>query len=365
MMTQNLAGTKRVPEIELLKAIAILGMVFVHVLEGSMEVFENAWELPGSISYTVIEFFGCIPAAGAFTFAMGWGASFSDRSTTETYLKRALKLGLFLFYVNFVYVIFPRLLDPENFGTFREVPWSVIGFNIYSFAATCMLFFAFLKKIDDKPKLKAGISIAIVIAVFITSGLVAPETYEGNQWVATLLGIFTRQNEYSWFPLAPWAVFPIMGYWAGKLYRRWNDRKKFALTALAIGAVLTPACHIINMINGWPQAATNPGWIDYGKDYYGLSAVNIMGAIGILGLELAVIFGILTLTKGKLHPLLMSMSRNVMRIFITHWIFVSPLFVLLIHVTNIWVNNLIGLGVLIATLIVVQLYSKFIAKDSL
>ena len=364
-MTADLTRTKRVPEIELMKAIAILGMVFVHVLEGSMSVYLNAWEVPGSISFTVIEFFGCIPAAGAFTFAMGWGAAFSDRSTPSTYLKRASKLFLFLFYVNFVYVIFPTILDPENFGSFKDIPWAVIGFNIYSFATVCMLFFALMKKIDDKPGLKAGISIAIVIAVFVTAGLFPPESYEGNQWVATLLGIFTRQNEYSWFPLVPWSVFPITGYWAAKLYRRLNDRKKFALIALAVGAVFTPVCWIINKVNGWPQGALNPAWIDYGKDYYGLSPVNIIGALGVLGLELAVIFVILTLTKGKLHPLLLSMSRNVMRIFIAHWLFVSPLFVVLIHVTNIWVNNLIALGVLIATLAVVQLYNKFIAKDSL
>lgn len=355
----ELTKTRRVPEIELMKAIAIIGMVFVHVLEGSMEVFENAWELPGSISYTVIEFFGCIPAAGAFTFAMGWGAAFSDRSTVQTYLKRALKIGLLLFYVNLMYAILPGLIDPENFGAFSTHPWAVIGFNIYSFASCCMLFFALMKKLDGKPAVRAAICIAVVAASLVVTSIFKPETYEGNQWTATLIGIFFRQNEYSWFPIFPWIVFPVTGYWAAKLYRKWDNRRKFALTALAVGAVLVPSCALLNKINGWPQAATNPGWIESGKDYYGLSSVNTICAVGILGLELAVIFGILTLTKGKLHPLILSMSRNVMRIFCCHWLFVSPLFLLLIHVTNIWINNLIALAVFIATLIVVQLWTKF------
>ena len=101
--------TKRVPEIELMKAIAIVGMVLVHVLEGSMSVFVNAWELPGSIPYTIVEFFGCIPAAGAFTFAMGLGAACSKTATTRSFLKRALTLGLLILYVNFMYAILPML----------------------------------------------------------------------------------------------------------------------------------------------------------------------------------------------------------------------------------------------------------------
>ena len=355
----ELAKTKRIPEIELMKAIAIIGMVFVHVLEGSMEVFENAWELPGSISYTVIEFFGCIPAAGAFTFAMGWGAAFSDRTTARKYLKRAGILGLLLFYVNFVYAIFPGLINPEHFGALSEHPWAVIGCNIYTFATLSMLFFALMKKLEGKPGIKAAICIAIIAFIFTVAILFTPEAYEGNGWAATLIGIVFRENHYSWFPIVPWATFPIMGYGAGKLYRKWDNRKKFALTALAIGAVLTPVSGIINKINEWPQAVLNPGWIESGTDYYALSANNIVGAVGVLCLEVAVVFGIMTLAKGRLHPLLASMSRNVMKIFCCHWLFVSPLFLLLIHVTNIWINNLIALAVFVATLALVQLWVKF------
>ena len=64
------SSTKRVQEIELMKGIAIIGMVFVHILEGSIDYFTDAWTLPGSIPYTLIEFLGGIPAAGVFTFAM-------------------------------------------------------------------------------------------------------------------------------------------------------------------------------------------------------------------------------------------------------------------------------------------------------
>ena len=351
------SSTKRVQEIELMKGIAIIGMVFVHILEGSIDYFTDAWTLPGSIPYTLIEFLGGIPAAGVFTFAMGWGVAFSDRATPKSYLKRALQLGLLLFYVNFFYAILPGLIDPGHFGAFLDHPWAVIGFNIYSFAALCMCFFALMKKLQDKPYVRLGICITIIVAILVTTILVKPESFSGNQWVATILGIFVRQNTYSWFPLVPWATFPIMGYGAGILYRKWNNRKKFALTSLVIGVVLVTISQLVIQLNDIRNAAMNPGWIEE-IDYYALTFWNIICAVGIVCLELSLAFGIMTLTKGKLNSVLSFMSYNVMNIFVAHWLFVSPLFVVLIKVTSVWSNALIALCVLIVTCLLVKFVTR-------
>ena len=352
--------TKRVPEIELMKAIAIVGMVLVHVLEGSMSVFLNAWELPGSIPYTIVEFFGCIPAAGAFTFAMGWGAACSKTATTRSFLKRALILGLLILYVNFMYAILPMLLDPQNFGSFFDSPWILIGFNIYSFGTVSMLFFALLKKFDDKPAVRAGICIAAFVIIFIVDIIAVPGKYaeSDNQWLASVIGFFVRQNEYSWFPIVPWGIFPIFGYGAAHLYKKWNNRKKFAWTAFIAGAIAIPACVIANNVLGLPQGAANPAWIEDGMDYYALSPINVICALGILCVEMAVCFAILTLTKGKLHWLISDMSHYVMFIFCLQWVFISPMFVVLIHVTDIWTNLLIGVVTLVVIIVVTEIYKK-------
>lgn len=348
--------TKRVPEIELIKAIAIIGMVMVHVLEGSLEYFENAWEFPGKGPYCFIEFIGGIPAAGAFTFAMGWGAAFSDRSTVKIYLKRALKIGLLLFYVNFVYAILPGILDPDHFTPFRDHPWSVIGFNIYSFAALWMLFFALMKKLADRPRLRVGICLMIIAAIFIADIIIDPESYSsGSQWTDTLIGIFVRENHYSWFPLVPWGIFPPLGYLAGMLYRRWNNRAMFAMLCLLIGTAAFPTAYMMLYVKGLPRSAANPGWYE-AIDYYALSPLDVICAVGILALEIALAFTIMTLAKGRLHPLLAFMSRNVMQMFVVHWLFVSPLFLYLIHVTDVWMNAWIGVGALIVTCLTVKFW---------
>ena len=349
--------TKRVPEIELMKAIAIIGMIYVHVLEGSLDVFENAWELPGSIPYTLVEFLGGIPAAGVFMFAMGWGASHSDRSTPKTYLKRALKLGILVIPVNFFYAILPGLIDPADFGSFLEHPWTIIAFNIYSAATVSMLFFALMKKMKDNLKFRAVFSIVLILLVFIADIIFKPETFEGNQWIATLIGVFVRQNDYSWFPIVPWAVFPVTGYWAGWLYRRWNNRAKFAVISLVIGLILVPVTVIILKAKELPMASANPGWVET-IDYYSLTALNVICGIGIICLEMAVAFGILTLSKGRIPSLFEDMSRNVMGMFLVQWIFISPMMPFLLKVTDVWINVLIGTVVFILTYIVVRLLCK-------
>ena len=47
-----------------------------------------------------------------------------------------------------------------------------------------------------------------------------------------------------------------------------------------------------------------------------------------------------------------------MNIFVAHWLFVSPLFVVLIKVTSIWSNALIALCVLIVTCLLVKFVTR-------
>lgn len=85
MTEPRLEHSKRVLEIEAMKAVAIISMVFVHVFEMSVDI-DYATPAKETVAF-LIEFFGAIPSAGVFMFAMGWGTAFSKRATAETYLK--------------------------------------------------------------------------------------------------------------------------------------------------------------------------------------------------------------------------------------------------------------------------------------
>ena len=353
--------TRRVPEIELMKAIAIIGMVYVHVLECSLGSFTNIKELPGMIPYTLLEFIGGIPAVGAFMFAMGWGASHSVNATPRTYVSRAWKFALLTFYINFLCDFLPGILDPETFGTIKDYPWGIIDFNIYSFAALFMLFFALMKKLEGKRWIRGIISIVIVLAALVADIFVKPETYKGNQWIATLMGIFVRENDFNWYPLIPWAAFPVAGYWAGILYKKWNNRVRFGLASLAAGAVLFTVSFFVLRAEGTPMAALNPGGVTP-YDYYAPTIWNVVCAFGLLSLEYALTFGIMTLTKGNLHPFFGDLSRNVMWMFLVQWIFIMPFYPALHRNTNVWVNTVLGTVLFVVIYITVKLLRRWLIK---
>ena len=137
----NPSVMKRVNELDLLKAIAIIAMVFIHVFDVSTRLQIN----PGVETSTVwiIEFMGNIPSAGVFMFAMGWGAAFSSRSTPSTYISRLRQLVVLGIVINFFEHFIPSLLDPATFGTVWEIAPSIFAVDIYFFAAfaTCNCLF--------------------------------------------------------------------------------------------------------------------------------------------------------------------------------------------------------------------------------
>lgn len=150
-MPSILSKTKRVPEIDLIKAVAIVSMIFVHVYEISFPKFNSTLEF--GIVRRLIEFMGNVPSAGAFMFAMGWGAACSVRSTPKTYLKRVRQLFLLGIVINFFEVYVPSILAPEHFGTLEEMAPVILATDIYFFAMLASFYLALMKRLKDKPAL--------------------------------------------------------------------------------------------------------------------------------------------------------------------------------------------------------------------
>ena len=106
---------RRIPELDLLKTVAVIGMIFVHVLECS-ENLNTVGTLRRAIA-TFIEFFGCAPSACIFMFAMGWGAALSRESSVKHSIDRFGQLCILGLLVNFFQQIVPMIINPEVFGS--------------------------------------------------------------------------------------------------------------------------------------------------------------------------------------------------------------------------------------------------------
>ncbi len=339
--------SKRVLELEMMKAIAIIAMVFVHVYEVSLESLDFSTKAPVFFA-TLIEFFGCIPSAGVFMFAMGWGVVFS-KSSPRSYWKRFFYLFALGIFVNFFQQWVPCILDPEHFGPLKENLHTIIAVDIYAFSAMATLYSITVKLLEGKPRagiLSGFLIVAVTFWINITFGY---ETFTtGNEWADTFIGLFIRENEWSYFPYVSWIVFPVAGFGAGYFYKQLNDKQKYVLIATAAG--------IVQVVFGlWMmrRLAMEDTVLFRKYDveeslYYGMHPVYAICGLGMIGIEFVISTMILKLTKGTIPAFMTEMSKNVMNIYVLQWVMIGLFSPVLVRVKSIYVNMAVSVLILVA-----------------
>lgn len=334
--TKSIASN-RVLEMELMKAVAIIGMVMVHVLGISILIDMQA---PANAPVVfVIGFFGGIPSAGVFMFAMGWGTAFSKRATVSSYLNRCVKLFAAGVFVNLFTGYLRAILVPDVFGPLNAALHTILATDIYFFAALAHLYFALMKKLESRNTLRAVISVFIVGICICINILVPPESFTtGSIWLDTILGLFIRLNDKSYFPFICWIFFPVIGFGAGCFFRK-NGMKKTTIAAAITGA----AALIISLPL---MSALGLGRSLSGAAYYGLHPVLALFGYSIIAAEFLIVRVILLAAKNRLPNLILTMSKNVSSIYIVQWAIISILSPALVLITNVWINVAAGIAIL-------------------
>jgi uncharacterized membrane protein len=357
----NPSTMKRIQEIDLLKAIAIIAMVFIHVYDASTRLSITT---PVEASTVwIVEFMGNIPSAGVFMFAMGWGAAFSSRSTPKTYLSRLRQLVILGVVINFFEQYIPSLIDPAHFGSIAEIAPSIIAVDIYFFAAFAMIYFALMKGLKNKAVLAVGVSVLIVAVCFTVNWIFGFETFStGNNWLDTLIGLFIRENKYSFFPFVSWIVFPIVGYGAAKLFKTATERKSVLIFSIVIGTALIAFAEIMMYLFNVGDVVFVGAHTSLDGEYYSMHPLCAVCGIGLISLEFAAANLIMMAARQRLAKFLSKMSKNVMEIYIAQWVLIGFLSPVLILVKNLWVNLLIGVVVLIGSYFGAELYIKLMLK---
>lgn len=351
--------TKHVPEVDLMKALAIVSMVLIHVQMASPGlIIRNQAE--GFLN-DLINFFGCIPSAGVFMTALGWGAAFSVHSTPGTYMKRALHLVIPGIAVNFLTHYLPALLVPEVFGPLSEVLPAILAADVYFFAALSMLCLAALKKLsgEGKDRTAAVSAAALVVVCFALNILLGHENFTfGNVWLDTLLGLFIRENAWSYFPFISWIVYPMLGYGLAVLYRRARSQSQVLLFAGLTGAIsILLSQLLLNRLGLEDSVLTNCTGCTDGA-YHALHPVCALGGYGIMALEFVLASAVTALCRGKIPPFANFLSRNVMGIYILQFIPISLLAPLLVRTESIWVNTAAGILMLIVTCCGISVFNR-------
>ena len=313
---------ERLYELDLLKVVAIIGMILCHavyMLGAHHANYEQ--DLP----YFVADYiFGCyLAVAHAFMFAMGVGIVFSKKSKPSDLIKRGIFLYIAAFVLNFFRYGIYALIDGIIEGEFlEETVYAFLVQDIYHFAGLALVFTGVLKAL----KLKEW-HICLIGVLFSVIGGILAFSFNGHPVANYLLGHFIVTTEKgSTFAFLNWYFFVGVGLLFGRILKACKDRDKLYRILLFVSAAIMVAYIVLTIFFGTFFLAKN-SW------YY---AIGLADAIGLLSIDTTLLslfyFLVKKVPKERLS-LAVDMSKNIMPIYCAQWCvigFVDSIFCYLI-----------------------------------
>lgn len=198
-MVTNNSQRSALPDI--LKGIAVIRMIVVHL----MEVFATA-EIYQSQLGKLLVFLAGPPGAPLFMIIMGFFIAKSSKGL-QVSIYRGIKLIVWGLLLN-IGMNFHLLLKIIS-GSVHLNPWPyVFGVDILFLAGFSLIIMAICKRI-----FKDRILIYVLLAVlFALLGQILPDYKGGSEWLKYVFAFFKSSEAWSYFPLFPWATYPVAGY---------------------------------------------------------------------------------------------------------------------------------------------------------
>lgn len=300
--------TARLDNLDLLKALAIVAMVFCHaVIRLSINRPGYAGEFPYFLGHTVLGEY--LAVAHAFMFAMGVCVHYTRRNQPKDLIKRGVWIYLLGYVLNFfrygIYALGEGILS----GAFRgETLYAIFSPDILQFAGLALIATGVFRKL----KLRESQIFLIALAL---NAIAAPLPFvdTGSYFPNLLLGHFiTTTYETSCFAFCNWYLFLAAGLLFGAILRRTEnpDRlyRRLLLVSGAVAAVYLAATFLF-------------GEHFLCRDHY-YYAVSIPEAAGLLSIDLCLLsafhFLLNRVDRSKL-ALFLEMSKNMTPIYVIHW----------------------------------------------
>jgi hypothetical protein len=226
---------KRNQTADLMKGFAVLMMIQVHL----MELFAKP-EISQSLLGKISLFLGGPPAAPLFMAVMGFFLAASKKNFLQN-LKRGvvlicggilLNIGLNMYLL--LLISFGKLqLDPLGF---------ILGADILPLAGMSIILITAIKNLLNKNYYAQIITVVLImIIISIAHGLSLNYVLASSK-LRYLQAFFWGSIDWSYFPLLPWAIYPLAGYLCGISMINYNLAKttKYLLAvALAIFTFIT------------------------------------------------------------------------------------------------------------------------------
>ncbi|PKP53505.1 MAG: hypothetical protein CVT92_04210 [Bacteroidetes bacterium HGW-Bacteroidetes-1] len=214
MSEQNTGKAERIVLPDLLKGIAVVLMIQVHLTElFAVETWFNS--MAGQISL----FLGGPPAAPVFMVVMGYFIARGNKNLTQN-IKQGLKLILWGLLLNLG--MNAHLLFEIATGQMQLNPWTyVFGVDILMLAGLSVLVIALFRWVFSDLIIPW---ILLMLIIGFLNPYIPP--YSGDSlWIPYLQAYFYGYHHWSYFPLFPWAAYPIAGYVFYLLEKKYQIQK--------------------------------------------------------------------------------------------------------------------------------------------
>ena len=346
---------KRVPEIDIARALAVIFMVICHVyIELNVREDILAWPIDGIL--------GGPFAAPVFMFLMGIGMAYSRHSDAKSTLIRGLKLLAISYILNFFRLTLPSLIAYGISGDYSFIadwPDKLMRIDILQFAGMAFLVVGLFKKL----KLDWWWLLLFSVALLVV-GPFLKDKATGIHWLDLFLGLFYKTYHYAYFPLFHWLILPVVGLKIGELYLHLENKVRFYIFTLL---VIFPICAAFEVV------AYTAGLQLLGEvtEYYYFTLLSGVSLCGFVMAWISLIGLVLMLFKNPRTGFFALLSKNVLSIYCIHWVIVFYLqyiFALYWHyeVMPEWQWALFSIGVFSVSVCLSLAYTKakqaFLAK---
>ncbi|MDO4491507.1 MAG: hypothetical protein Q4B85_10610 [Lachnospiraceae bacterium] len=223
---------KKAGEFELAKAIAILGLPFIHFLEEAG--LEYGFLLPEVENIIEPICFLTIFGPAVFMLCMGFamGGSYNWKRLQKNgiqFLIIGYSLNTFCFAIPY-FIIWARGGD----RTLEAAVRLMFNPDIYVFVGWFYVFYSILRRCKATSLTTFLVTFCMLLTNSFTGHFVElPDTIP-----ARIIGNFITVNDSSFFPLFGWAIFPFVGIWLGDALKKYsNEEYHFTMKRLLFGSV--------------------------------------------------------------------------------------------------------------------------------
>jgi surface polysaccharide O-acyltransferase-like enzyme len=303
------AQRARVPEIDLARGLAVLFMVFVHVLEewATLPVQRATFG-------RVVEFFGSAPAAPVFMVLMGASVAFSRRVTVRAMVRRGAELLALGFLLNALRGALPAqiglslgLVTPEALGPYT--PWNLLWIvDVLGFAGPALAVLGLVGALR-RPWVWVALAAAVAAVSPLLWGIEA-----GVPVVDGVLRHLWGTGALVSFPMFPWLAFPLVGMAWGTWRARADDERRVYLWTLVGGVVLMAAGTGFLIERGGQLLG----------DHWRLGPDGVAWVLGFVSVWVCLLrWAVRALPANPAFATLAFWSRNVTRFYFVQWLLIA------------------------------------------